>query len=138
MKLKVLSLLVCAFGFLFVSSAVAQDVTVSGTVVAAEDGEPLPGVTVMIQGTNRGTATGPDGTYEIDAPSDGVLTFSFVGYVQQEISINGQTTIDVEMEMDVAELGDVIVTGYSTVSEERSSVSVQRVSSQNIEGRPNV
>jgi TonB-linked SusC/RagA family outer membrane protein len=112
MKLKVLSFLVCAFGFLFVSSAVAQDVTVSGTVVSAEDGEPLPGVTVMLQGTNRGTATGSDGEYEISVPSDGVLTFSFVGYMKQEIPVNGRTTIDVQMQTDVAQLGDVVVTGY--------------------------
>ncbi|PAU93540.1 hypothetical protein CK503_10295 [Aliifodinibius salipaludis] len=74
MKLKVLSLLVCTFGLMFATSAFAQDVTVSGTVVDAADGEPLPGVTVMLQGTQRGTATGQDGTYEIDAPSDGTLT----------------------------------------------------------------
>ncbi|WP_445665779.1 SusC/RagA family TonB-linked outer membrane protein [Fodinibius sp. AD559] len=136
MKLKVLSLLVCAFGFLFVSSAVAQDVTVSGTVVAAEDGEPLPGVTVMLQGTNRGTATGPDGTYEIDAPSDGVLRFSFVGYVQQEIPINGRSTIDVEMETDVAELGDVVVTGYGEYSSRNFTGSVSQVSSDDFEDIP--
>lgn len=136
MKLKVLSLLVCAFGFLFVSSAVAQDVTVSGTVVAADDGEPLPGVTVMLQGTNRGTATGPEGTYEITAPSDGVLTFSFVGYNQQEIPIDGRTTIDVEMVIDVTELGDVVVTGYGTQEKRELTGSISQVSSEDIEGVP--
>lgn len=136
MKLKVLSLLVCAFGFLFVSSAVAQDVTVSGTVVDAADGEPLPGVTVMLQGTNRGTATAPDGTYELEAPSDGVLTFSFVGYVRQEIPINGRTTIDVEMETDVAELGDIVVTGYGQYSKRNFTGSVGQVSTDDIEAAP--
>lgn len=136
MKLKVLSLLVCAFGLMFVTSAMAQDVTVSGIVVSADDGEPLPGVTVMLQGTSRGTATGPEGTYEINAPSDGVLTFSFVGYVKQEIPINGQTTIDVQLETDVAELGDIVVTGYGDFSKRNFTGSVGQVSTDDIEAAP--
>ncbi|MEL7833999.1 TonB-dependent receptor [Fodinibius sp. Rm-B-1B1-1] len=134
MKLKVLSLLVCTFGLLFATSAFAQDVTVSGTVVDAEGGEPLPGVTVMLQGTNRGTATGSDGTYEVDAPSDGTLTFSYVGFVTQEIDIDGRTTIDVELESDVAQLGDVVVTGYGEQVERGNlTSSITSVSSEDFD-----
>ncbi len=136
MKLKVLSILVCAFGFLFATSATAQEVTVSGTVVSAEDGEPLPGVTVMLQGTNQGTATGPDGTYELTAPSDGTLVFSFVGYVRQEIPIEGRSTIDAQLETDVAELGDVVVTGYGEFSSRNFTGSVSQVSAEDFEGIP--
>jgi TonB-linked SusC/RagA family outer membrane protein len=112
---------------MFATSAFAQDVTVSGTVVDAADGEPLPGVTVMLQGTQRGTATGPDGTYEIDAPSDGTLTFSYVGYVKQEIAIEGRSTIDVQLETDVAELDDVVVVGYGEQSRRNIVGSVSSV-----------
>ncbi|WP_440999183.1 SusC/RagA family TonB-linked outer membrane protein [Fodinibius sp. SL11] len=135
MKLKVLSLLVCTFGLMFATSAMAQDITVSGTVVSAEDGEPLPGVTVMLQGTNRGTATGSDGTYEINAPSDGTLKFSYVGFVTQEIEINGRSTIDVELQGDVAQLGDVVVTGYGEQVERGNlTSSITSVSSEDFEG----
>lgn len=136
MKLKVLSLFVCTFGLLFAASASAQDVTVSGTVVDAQGGEPLPGVTVMLQGTSRGTATTSDGTYEIDVPSDGTLTFSFVGYVKQEIPIQGRSTIDVQLETDVAELGDVVVTGYGEFSKRNFTGSVSQVSASDIEVAP--
>lgn len=129
--------MVCAFGLMFATSASAQDVTVSGTVVDAVDGEPLPGVTVMIQGTSQGTATDPNGTYEIEAPSDGVLTFSYVGYIQQEIAIEGRTTIDVELEADVSELDEVVVTGYGGMQTKRELTgSITSVSSDDIENMP--
>ena len=135
MKLKVLSLLVCAFGFMFVSSAMAQDVTVSGTVVSADDGETLPGVTVMLQGTNRGTATGTEGTYEITVPSDGTLVFSSVGFKKQEIPVNGQTTIDVELAPDIAKLEDVVVVGYGTQSRRDLTSSISTVGSEQLENQ---
>lgn len=134
MKLKVLSLLVCTFGLMFATSALAQDVTVTGTVVDAEGGEPLPGVTVMLQETDQGTATSSDGTYEIDAPSDGVLTFSFVGYERQKVPINGRTTINIELQTDVAELGDVVVTGYGEQVERGNlTSSITSVSSEELD-----
>ena len=136
MKLKVLSLMLCAFGFVFASTAVAQDITVSGTVVSADDGEPLPGVTVMIQGTSRGTATDTEGNYELSAPANATLTFSSVGFATQEIPINGRTTINVEMAVDIAELGDVVVTGYGEFSKRNFTGSVSQVSSEDFEEAP--
>ncbi len=133
MKLKVLSLFVCAFGFLLASTAIAQEITVSGTVIAADDDQPLPNATVLLQGTNRGTATGVDGNYEITVPSDGVLVFSSVGFQSQEIPVDGRTTINVELATDVAELEDVVVVGYGTQSRRALTSSISSISSEELE-----
>lgn len=88
---------------------------VSGTVRSAEDGHPLPGVNVAVKGTMIGTATDVDGRYSLEAPNPtDTLVFSFVGYITQEIAINGQSTINVELREEVAGLEEVIVVGYST------------------------
>lgn len=136
MKLKVLSLLVCTFGLMFATSAFAQDVTVSGTVVDAENGDPLPGVTIVVEGTEQGAATDAEGNYELSVPSDGTLVFSFVGYATQEIEVDGRSTIDVELQTDVAELDDVVVTGYGEFSSRDFTGSVSQVGSDDFEGIP--
>ena len=92
------------------SSIMAQ---VSGTVTDAESGEPLIGASIFVKGTQTGTITDIDGSYSIDAPADGVLVFSFVGFTDAEESVAGRSTID--LAMAVGELLDeVVVTGYST------------------------
>lgn len=78
----------------------AQQVQVSGNV--SDDAGPLPGVSVFVKGTNNGTATDFDGNYEITADSDAVLSFSFIGYKDKDVSIGGKTTINVKLEEDVS------------------------------------
>ena len=97
---------------LFCGTAVGQDIEVTGTVTS-DAGETLPGVTILLQGTERGTTTDLDGTYTIMTPSDGVLVFSFIGFVGRNINIEGRTEIDVQLTERVAELDELIVTGYS-------------------------
>jgi TonB-linked SusC/RagA family outer membrane protein len=87
--------------------------SVSGTVSDANG--PLPGANVIVKGTGNGVTTDFDGNYTInDVPSDGILEFSFVGYVTQEIVVDGQTTINVTMIEDTNALDEVIVIGYTT------------------------
>jgi len=89
------------------------DVTLSGRVTDADTGEPLVGVTVYVEGTQTGTTTDPDGFYTLDVADDATtLTFSYVGYMRQDISIGDQTTINVEMATDIARLDDLVVVGY--------------------------
>ena len=86
-----------------------------GTVTDAETGQTLPGVNVSIQGTQTGTTTGAQGEYQIEAPSpDVTLAFSFVGYQQETVEVGDQTVIDVSLQEDVAQLDQVVVTGYGT------------------------
>ncbi len=137
MKLKALTIL-CAFGFVFASTAAAQH-TVSGTVTASDDGNPLPGVTVLYQGTTIGTATNSDGKYELNVPSDtGTLVFSSIGFNQQEVAINGRSVINVEMMAGVTELSEVVVTGYGNVEKQNFTGSVSTVSSESFENIPAV
>jgi len=90
-------------------------VTITGSV-ADEAGSPLPGVNVIIKGTTRGTTTDAQGQYAIDANSDEVLVFSFIGFTTQEIRVGNQTTINVTLLPNVQALNEVVVTGYGDVA----------------------
>ncbi|MDY7394316.1 SusC/RagA family TonB-linked outer membrane protein [Aureibaculum sp. 2210JD6-5] len=92
------------------SHAVLAQSTITGTVTDAESGSPLPGVNVIIKGTSKGVSTDFDGKYSIDVENGAILQFSFVGYVKQEISVSGKTTIDVALQEDAQALNEVVVT----------------------------
>lgn len=133
MKKSILSLLVLVFAFS--SSAFAQQRTVTGQVVSADDGEPLPSVTVLLKGTTRGTATDIDGEYSIRVPAEGgTLVFSSVGFQTQEINIGDQNVINVELAADVAQLSEVVVVGFGEQSRRKLTSSVSSVSSDEFEG----
>lgn len=88
--------------------------SVSGAVTDAETGNPLPGVNIRVVGTETGTVTGPEGTYEVTAPSpDASLRFSFVGYETRTVAIDGRSTIDVRLQSETLTGTEVVVTGYS-------------------------
>lgn len=103
-------ILLLIFIFLISMSAVqAQDISVSGTV--SDSGGVLPGVNVLIKGTTTGVITDFDGNFTIDAPSDGTLVFSYLGYATQEIAISGQTSILVTLEQAAEQLAEAVVVG---------------------------
>ena len=111
-KSKKFVLLIC---FLFAIGVTAQEQTVTG-VVSDENGIPLPGVNVVVKGTNNGTQTNFDGEYEIDvANSDEVLVFSYIGFQTHEVQLDGRSTIDISLETDQESLDEVVVVGYGTV-----------------------
>ncbi len=87
--------------------------TVTGTVTS-ENGEPLPGVTVVVKGTQKGTISGPDGKYSLDVPDNAVLVFSFVGFETQEIPVADKTVIDIVLKEEAIGLQEVIAVGYGT------------------------
>ena len=97
--------------------------------VTDEQGNVLPGVTVMIKGTSLGAATNPDGEYRLEIPSGGaqVLVFSFVGMKSQEIILGSQSQINVKLKEDAEELEDVVVTGYFNKSKESFTGAVTSV-----------
>jgi len=103
--------------------------TVTGSVVDAQTGEPLVGVTVIVRGTNVGTTTDLDGIFSLELPDDAeALIFSYIGYLRQEVSINDQTQFEIELRSDVAALDDLVVVGYGTQrrSEITGSVGIVR------------
>jgi TonB-linked SusC/RagA family outer membrane protein len=92
------------------SSLFAQTRQVTGKVTSSEDGAALPGVSVSLKGTARGTTTGADGSYKISVGDGAVLVFGFVGYKQQTISVGSQTAINIVLASDASELNEVVVT----------------------------
>lgn len=84
---------------------------ITGTIVDSADGSPLPGVSVLLKGTNNGVSSDVNGKYKLNVPEQGgTLVFSFVGYATQEIKIGSSNLINVRMQMDVQELSEVVVT----------------------------
>ena len=118
-----------------IASVSAQDRAVTGTVTAVDDGTTLPGVNVLVQGTTLGTITDVEGNYRITVPSDdAVLVYSFVGYESQNTVVGSRSEVNVQLESDVAQLEDVVVTALGITKEKRTlTYSTQDVESQGLE-----
>lgn len=91
----------------------AQNLNVSGRVTD-QQGEPIVGAYVLIEGTKTGTTTDINGAYKLSAPTKGVLLFNCMGYKDLQVPVNGRAIIDVIMEDDALLLSDVVVVGYGT------------------------
>jgi TonB-linked SusC/RagA family outer membrane protein len=91
----------------------SQSRVITGLVTGADDKQPIPGVNILVQGTNKGTSTDINGKYSIElAIGENTLTFSFVGYKAQNIDIGQREVIDVVMQTDATSLEEVVVIGY--------------------------
>ncbi|MBT1705730.1 SusC/RagA family TonB-linked outer membrane protein [Chryseosolibacter indicus] len=145
--LKKLSVTVSVLLFFCSSVLQAQDRNVTGNV-RDENGQPIPGVNVLIKGTSTGSVTDLDGRFNVSGINENsVLVFSFVGYLSQEVTVGTQSSFDVSMKPDITQLGEVVVVGYgeqkkslltgaisSVKAEELQTVSVGRVD-QALQGR---
>ncbi|HEY9007902.1 SusC/RagA family TonB-linked outer membrane protein [Ohtaekwangia sp.] len=122
-------LMVFIFCFCFAYAARSQSATVNGTVTSKSDGAPLPGVNVTVKGTTIGTSTDSDGKYTINASGSATLVFSFIGYAPQEVPVNNQTAVDVVLEEDISQLGEVVVTAFGLEREKKAlTYSAQKIS----------
>lgn len=129
--------LVLLIAIAFTNIAQAQDRVISGKVTSSEDGSPLPGVNVVVKGTTVGTATGTDGTYKLQVPSNAqALIFSFVGFLNQEVQIGNRNTVDVVLQVDQKILSEVVVTGYSTENKREITGAISSVKGDVIENLP--
>lgn len=105
--------------------------------VSDETGAALPGVSILVKGTQTGTTTQADGTFKIDVGNEPAsLIFSFVGYVPQEIEVGGRTAIDVALKVDTKALEEVVVTGYGTQKRSDLTGSVSTVKANDIKNLP--
>ncbi len=121
----------------FCLSVMAQDATVSGRVTSSDDGSALPGVSVQVKGTTRGTTTDADGRYTITASPRSTLVFSFIGFVNQEVVIGNRSSIPVRLEGTANALNEVVVTGYGVSTQKRDVTSaIAIVSGKSIENLP--
>ncbi|MFV0591578.1 MAG: SusC/RagA family TonB-linked outer membrane protein [Draconibacterium sp.] len=114
--------------------ALAQARTITGTVVEAETLVPLPGVSIVVQGTTKGTMTNADGKYTIDASDGQILQFSFIGYASKEFTVGKSNTIDVQLQTDVQAIDEVMVTAEFGMKRVARSVgsSIQNVKAGDI------
>lgn len=113
----------------------AQSVTVSGNVTDTT-GEPLPGVTIWIKGTQTGSVTSLDGDYTINANRGETLVFSFIGFTNQEIIVADNSTINVTLSADMVGLDEVVVIGYGSVKRRDVTTAISTVSTDDLDQRP--
>jgi len=99
---------------LFAASTAMAQQAVSGKVLAADDGSPIPGVNVLEKGTSNGTVTDGDGNYRMTVSSGATLVYSFVGYITQELAVGNQSVVDITLASDVTSLNEVVVVGYGS------------------------
>ena len=133
-KILLMMAAVLSAGFAF-----AQNLQVTGIATSAEDGSPMPSVAVAVQGTGRGTTTDLDGAYSIQVPSNGTLVFSFLGYDDAIVPVNGRSVINVALQPGSIQVEDVVITamgikrsekalGYAATSIKGDAISEKRTS----------
>jgi TonB-dependent starch-binding outer membrane protein SusC len=110
---------------------------VKGRVVDSETGGPLPGVTILIQGTSLGTVTDSEGYFLIAVPGPGaILQFSYVGYMQQMVEIGDQTELSIIMQPELTALDEVLVVGYGTQRLATATGSISQVRGEELQRAP--
>ena len=128
---KVLLFLIFIFSVVNVS---AQTRTIKGRVTAQEDGGALPGVSVTVSGTQTGTLTNANGVYSVNVPANArTLVFTYIGYNQQQVAINGRDSVNVVLTANNQQLGEVIVTALGITRQERSvGYAAQQIKGENL------
>ena len=135
MKKKILLFFVLSI--ISLNSIFAQGKKITGRVTEVDNGQPLPGVSVKIQGTDRGVQTNANGIYTIDATSgENVLVFSFIGYTTLSIKAGTSQTLNVKLSAVNNELSEVVVVGYGTEIKKTITGAISRVSAKSIADRP--
>ncbi|MBT28907.1 MAG: SusC/RagA family TonB-linked outer membrane protein [Thalassobius sp.] len=111
-----------------------QEKRITGKVTEANTGEPLPGVTVLLEGTNIGSITDINGVYRLDVPETAEkLLFSFVGYATLEVEIGNQSQIDVALETEASELDEIVVIGYGSQSKAKVNGAISSTKSDELQ-----
>ena len=118
---------------MFAQSAQKQKVT--GTVTD-EAGEPLIGVTVIENGASVGAITDLDGRYTLDAAPNATLTFSYVGYLTQNVKLGGRSNLNITLKEDNALLDEVVVVGYGIQRKSDVTGALTRVNEEQLNNRP--
>jgi TonB-linked SusC/RagA family outer membrane protein len=132
---------VLLLGLLWLSGVgfvVAQDRRVTGKVTATDDNSPLPGVSVLLKGSQRGTSTDANGNYSLAVPaSGGTLVFSAVGFATQNVDVSSQSVVDVKLVTDARMLTEVVVTGTGVeTSKAKLGMAVESISGKSLPQTP--
>lgn len=117
-------------------AAVQETWKIKGRVTAEDSPGGIPGVTIVVKGSGRGTVTDLDGNYELEVSNGDVLLFSYIGYKSFEVSVLDQTQINVDLELDLSELQEVVVVGYGTVLKSDLTGSVASIGAEELTAYP--
>ena len=120
---------------LTVTVATAQEISVSGTVIDASDGAPVPYASVHLEGTMTGTSTDGDGNYSLQLPHLGNLVFSSIGYITVKEAVNGPMVLNIVLEPDTERLDETIVVAYGTATKSSFTGSASMIGAETIEAR---
>lgn len=124
--------------FFFLYHEGMSQIMISGKVTGTEDKEGLPGVSVLVKGTSKGTVTDVNGTYSINVSDpEATLVFSFVGFLQEEVEVNNRTIINVTLIDDIKQLTEVVVVGYGTQKKSDLTGSVASADLEAFQESPN-
>ena len=134
MKINKIKNILFVLSILFTSIIYSQT-KITGTVTD-ENGAPLPGVNILVKGSQKGTVSDFDGNYSIDASSQEILEFSYIGFLTNIVNIAGQTTINVTMESSYESMDEVVVIGYGSQKRKDITGSVASINSDVLQERP--
>lgn len=122
---------------LFCPPGWAQDRQVTGRITSQEDGSPIPGVNVVVEGTTKGTTSDVDGNYSIQlTPTENTLVFSFVGFQPMVVQVESRSVIDIVLQPDITSLDEVVVVGYGTQRERDLTSSITTIRTDEIVKTP--
>lgn len=119
-----------------VEDRILEQLSVSGTITD-ENGDPLPGATVLEKGTTNGTTTDVNGQFKLNCDGEALLTVSFVGYETREIAVNNRSVLDISLDIDSEQLDEVVVVGYGTQKKSDLTGSVVRANLDAFRNQPN-
>ena len=126
----------CLLGVLLLvqyNIAFGQEISISGAVTEAS-GEPLPGVNILIKGATTGAISNQNGIYAITVPGENaVLSFSYIGYLTQEVTVGNQTSINITLSEDALGLEELVVIGYGTRKKANLTGAVATVQAEQLE-----
>ena len=127
---------VCLMLSMITLTGYGQQQAVTGKITSSEDGQGIPGVSVAVKGTNKGTTTDVMGNYKIAVPERAKLTFSAIGYIAQEIEVGTKSAINISLLADVQSLGEVVVIGYGTQKKSQLTGAISQVTAKQINEMP--
>lgn len=130
-----IAIILCLILFPISNLFAQEQITVTGTITD-ESGIPVPGANILEKGTTNGAMTDFDGNYTITVSDNAILQISFIGYGPQTVEVNGQSTIDISMEMETSALDEVVIVGFGKQKKVNLTGAISTVSADDLASRP--
>ena len=126
--------------FMAVSCCYSMAQKIVSGVVKDENGEPLPGATIIEKGTQNGTITDAEGNYSLSVDDNATIIVSFIGYITEEVGVGAKSRIDLSMRLDVKNLGEVVIIGYGEQKKASVLSAIDKIEGKKIQemGSPNL